>query len=262
MISLVIESIKLDVGTLGLNFLTISDRFFLIAKKYAYFIRQLFSKKSENKGNFQGQEFYFPNKYGYVGLQRILVDSTFLSGVIPEEMNVLDIGAHAGEFAFFAKNVLKASKVTSIEPFSKTFDILKKNNNNAYRYAITTKKSATLKLSKTSSQLNSLNTDPSRKQEGVEKVPVIKLSQFLTKHDENFDLLKIDTEGTELDVLNSAGNSLLKFKYILIEIEMGKDYFDKIKTVLDILKGYEMKTIGKYGKNQRSVDVLFVKTAK
>lgn len=260
MIKLVSESLNLDIDTLSTDILSFSDKLKLIWKKYAYFISRRLGFNLLNKGVFLSQEFYFPNKYGYVGIQRIIVDSDYLVEALPQRLNILDIGAHAGEFSFFAKNFLKAKKIISVEPYSKVYEILELNKpKDNYRYAVTSKKNAILNLSEISSQLNSLKSDKARNQKGMEKVPTIKLSELLKKEKTKFNLLKIDTEGTEIDVLKSGGKSLKEFKYLLIEVELKDDYFEKFKEILEIAEGFKLKTIGKFGEGERSVDLVFEK---
>lgn len=261
--NLVQESLKLDYALFAHTSLPVSQKIKLVGKKYLYFFARLFGLNRKNFGHFLGRKFYFSNKYGYVGLQRVLVDNAFLTNHLPENLRILDIGAHAGEFEFFATKILKAKSVLSIEPFSQTFRVLKRNNPNAKRHAVTTSKTAVLNISEISSQLNSLYKDATRGQGEVEEVPVIRLDDLLKKLQEaDFDLLKIDAEGAEVDILESCGKVLSKFKYILVEVELHEGNFDKLQTVLAMLGNFRIITIGEFKFGSRSIDILLTKTKK
>lgn len=258
---LVFESLKLDLSLLIRVPVPFLRKLELIYKKYIYFMLRIIGFNKENKGKFLGRVFYFPNKYGYVGLERIIADNAFLTEFLPEGLSVLDIGAHAGEFAFFSRKILHAREVVCVEPFSKAFEVLLKNNLSAYRYAITNKKTAYLNISGISSQLNSIYSDETRDQKAKEKVPVIRLDNLLDKigKDASFDLLKIDTEGAELEVLQTAGDTLSSFKYILLEVELDQEHFSKLQQVLNIAKGFKLLTLGEYRRGNRSIDILLIR---
>lgn len=261
--NLVQESLKLDYALFTHTSLTVSQKVKLVGKKYLYFFARLFGLNRENAGYFLGRKVYFPNKYGYVGLQRVLVDNAFLTNHLPKNLRVLDIGAHAGEFEFFATKILKAESVLSIEPFSRTFKVLKRNNPNAKRCAVTNSKTAVLNISEISSQLNSLYKDETRGQGKVEEVPVIKLDDLIKQSKvTDFDLLKIDAEGAEVDILESGGKVLNKFNYILVEVELHEGHFDRLQTVLAILEDFKIITIGEFKFGDRSIDILLQRTKK
>ncbi|HRN86737.1 MAG TPA: FkbM family methyltransferase [Candidatus Dojkabacteria bacterium] len=260
--NLIKESLNLDFKFLLISEISLLDRFNLIIKKYLYFILRLLGANKRNHGKFLGKEFTFPNKYGYVGLQRVIVDNIFLKKYLPERISVVDIGAHAGEFAFFLEKIINAKKVASVEPFQTTFEILKKNfpNNQNFQYAITNKEDVELYISEISTQLNSLFPDDSRKQNQKIKVPSITLSKFVSDEVKGeFHLLKIDTEGSEYNVLNSGLDVINKFKYLLVEIELEREGYLKILELLSGQKNYKLIAMGDYKQGQRAVDVLVKK---
>ena len=85
---------------------------------------------------------------------------------------------------------------------------------------------------------------------------------------DSIDVLKIDTEGSEVEVLNGAKNMLNKTNIILIEVlDEKKNFSEKYKKVIDILeKGHNFnkileKRIWSLGilSNMKAVDILFKK---
>ena len=82
------------------------------------------------------------------------------------------------------------------------------------------------------------------------------------------DVLKIDTEGSELNVLKGASKMLKNTKIILVEIlDEKKNYDEKYKTVCDLLESFGFKkclekrilSLSIFSKC-KSVDVLFKKS--
>jgi FkbM family methyltransferase len=259
---LIKESLNLDFKFLLIKELKILNRFELLLKKYLYFIIRLIGGNKSNTGKFLGKPFTFPNKFGYVGLQRVIVDNIFLKKHLPEGINCLDIGAHAGEFAFFLGNVIKADKVVSVEPFIDTFKLLNENHpkNQNFQYAITNEKDVQLYISEISTQLNSLFPDESRKQNSKVKVPSIPLGKFVNENiKDKIDLLKIDTEGSEYNVLQSGINVIDNFEYLLVEIELEREGYLKILELLCGQNNFKLIAMGDYKQGQRAVDVLVKK---
>ena len=69
------------------------------------------------------------------------------------------------------------------------------------------------------------------------KVKTNNLDNFCKqKKIKNIDILKIDTEGTELDVLNGSKKILKKTKLVCIEVQCSKNEFDnKVKKIEKLL---------------------------
>lgn len=258
--NLIKESLTLDFVLLKDVHLPSKRKLELLIKKYLYLFIS-FVGLARKQGKFLGKDFYFINKFGYVGLQRIFTDNDYLKKYLPEGLRVLDIGAHIGEFAFFSSNHLKAKFVVSVEPFSKSFQILEQNNpGKNFEYAITSKNIDKMYISEISTQLNSLYKDSTRKQTKEVKIQPVKLTEFLKNDcsEIKFDLLKIDTEGSEFDVLESGLEVINSFKYILVEIKMEASNFQNITNLLNKVGGYELLAMSNYKQGQRSVDMLFI----
>jgi len=161
---------------------------------------------------------------------------------------IIDIGAHKGEFLENIISIKKKMKVYSFEPQSKIFKILKNNfrtkkNIFIYNLAISNinkKKKLNINIKTSTSTFSNYNEGSYWKifkdflLTGLNKSSIInsELVQSITldkfckkKKIKKIDLLKIDTEGHELEVLSGAKNLLKKdIRYILIEFHFSKMY--------------------------------------
>ena len=99
--------------------------------------------------------------------------------------------------------------------------------------------------------VNRFNESPSK------NLSIIPLSKYINdKSIENIDFLKIDTEGFELDVLQSLGPKLSCVKHI--QFEYGGTYPDRgifLKDIYEILEGYHIFIIGPNGIYSRPVPI-------
>ncbi len=158
--------------------------------------------------------------------------------------NFIDVGSHKGTYSdLFLKN-FDIKKAFLFEPQEKIYVFLKKKYKNNIRVKILNKaisnknKIKTLRLNHhdlttTLSKFNSNNLYLKLKSIlfGVKemtynsvKIKTLKLDQFFSKNNIKIDLLKIDTEGHELEVLKGAEKNINKVKYILIEFHNDKIY--------------------------------------
>ena len=178
---------------------------------------------------------------------------------------VIDIGAHKGEFLKVLNEIESVEKVYSLEPQKKIYkELLKKidtKKNKAYNLAISNKdgqkKISINKLPMTSSfsRINKKSNYYRIKkfiignQKIFENVKVKKLDTFakMIKIKNKIDLLKIDTEGHELEVLKSGIKTLSKVKFVLIEFRLNDMYlnYSSIKTH-NFLKQNKFKLLKKF----------------
>jgi FkbM family methyltransferase len=151
---------------------------------------------------------------------------------------IYDVGAHIGEATqFFLKNFNSIKICYCFEPQKNIFRILKKkfkNNRKVYCinkaiYDKVIKKNFNILHHQRSSTLEEINTSSLyykvkslilfNKVRNIifkkEKVNCITIDSFSKK---NIDILKIDVEGSELNVLKGAKKNLKNTKVILIEI--------------------------------------------
>ena len=139
---------------------------------------------------------------------------------------ILDIGANIGQFHIEAKNQFPNSFIFSIEAASACEEPLKQITNNYYIGMLT----------KDNSEYNfySRKNDPtctgnsiykeltqfySDDQLDIIKKKGIKLDDLFEDESE-FDLIKIDTQGSELDIISGGKNLCSKAKGILLEVSL------------------------------------------
>lgn len=173
--------------------------------------------------------------------------------------NVVDIGAHKGEFL---NNIMKIKNRTNIYSFEPQIEICnqlkkkfkKKKNVKISNFAISDKnivKRLNISIKTSTSTFSNYNQKSYWKKikdfllSGLknrsiirsEKVKTITLDHFFEKKRLKIDLLKIDTEGHEYQVLKGAKKLLKKnVRFILIEFHLSKIYSNynkkKIEKVL------------------------------
>lgn len=145
-----------------------------------------------------------------------------------EVSNILDIGAHFGEFAQDIHNLYPESYILMIEgnekceskleelPFDHCIALLSDSNKEVEFY------------------LNSNNfccTGSSYYKENSEhyknfisqKVDTYTLDEIVDSTGKKFDFIKLDTQGSELDILKGGSKTLGEAKYVLIECSSIKD---------------------------------------
>jgi FkbM family methyltransferase len=172
---------------------------------------------------------------------------------------VFDIGAHKGETIDTLKNNFKINKIYAFEPNPEIFNILKKRkfkNVKIFQLGVSNKKGIdTLKIGYISSMSTLSKINESDFYSKIKKIIIsifygkfaiykknlsirkIQLKKFLiSKNIEIIDLLKIDTEGHELNVIKGLENKIKKVRLILFE-----HHYDK-----SIIKDYNYKDINRY----------------
>ncbi len=168
---------------------------------------------------------------------------------------IIDIGAHKGEFLENITTIKNKIIVYSFEPQSNIFQYLKKKFNkrkniNIFNIAISNTnkmKKMNINIKSSTSTFSSYNRNSLWKKikdfllTGLSNESIIKtemvqstsLDGFCKKKKiKNIDLLKIDTEGHEMQVLIGSKNMLKNnIKFILIEFHLSKIYenYDKSK---------------------------------
>lgn len=184
--------------------------------------------------------------------------------------SILDVGAHVGEFYSLAKSVFPDAKIVSVEaePSCST-ELLNVNPNSII--ALLAKDNAIYNWYKTTE--NSICTGNSIYREisdhfSDEKLIVeerigIKLSDLFKPN--QFDLIKLDTQGSELDILQGGLDICKSAKGIIIETSINK-YNDGAPLYVQVVVfmnsiGFEQKEeidVFHYG-NIFQKDILFIK---
>ena len=163
------------------------------------------------------------------------------SGFVPN--SILDIGANVGDFSVFCKQIWQSSYILMIEGNENCEEDLIRTNI-PYKIALLGNENKTVNFFINKNNLKctgcSYYKEVTRHYEDpiiVEK-NLIRLDDLV---DGVFDIIKIDTQGSELDILKGGLNIVKKSKYIILEIPI-IEYNQGSPSYDDILN--YMKSIG------------------
>ncbi|MBD2452893.1 FkbM family methyltransferase [Nostoc sp. FACHB-87] len=169
---------------------------------------------------------------------------------------IFDCGAHRGETAINFSKKFPSAKIYSFEPVQSNFESLRKNVEkypqiSSYNFALGDKEETIAIQINSDSQTHSLkNRVTENEKQNSEVIQVITIDSFLSSHCiASIDLLKIDTEGYELNVLQGAKQSLTsnKINFVIAEATIleNNNYHTNIRLIDDYLKlyGYQITTI-------------------
>jgi FkbM family methyltransferase len=175
------------------------------------------------------------------------------------------VGANIGQFNFFARHGLKASAVYSFEPIKETFEVLKLNaKTNIYNLGIASKdREQIFYMPETSLMASSCKVDDNC----IEvKVACSRLDEIEEINKlEGIQLVKVDTEGSELDVIKASIPILKRSEYVLIEAsvvrESSGDFVALTSYMREWLPELKMIWIGRHFDSKNgttyAVDCLF-----
>jgi FkbM family methyltransferase len=169
---------------------------------------------------------------------------------------MFDVGANYGQTAISYRTIFKDAIIYSFEPFKETYKKLVENTKPfdiicepiAFGNVISTKNI----LLNNDSQLNSLNQE-SEQNEG-ETIDVQTIDYYCReKNIDQIDVLKIDTEGYELNVLKGAENMIKNksIKSILCEVSLSpkNTHNSKLVDIINFLFEHNYQMIGLYETN-------------
>jgi FkbM family methyltransferase len=154
-------------------------------------------------------------------------------------MTFVDVGAHSGYYASVAKQLVgPEGVVVAFEPGRQAFSLLSRNTSDQSNVRLenmaagATNGTAVLRdFGPRHSALNTLKAQarvPPRERQQLSarsyEVPCVRLDDYLARHRLRPDFIKIDAEGSELDVLRGMEETL-KDTDCLVSIEVG-DYDD------------------------------------
>jgi FkbM family methyltransferase len=165
---------------------------------------------------------------------------------------IFDVGAHSGEWTDICLKYNPDSQFYLFEPASYLSKVLIQkyrahNNVSIFRLGLSNK-NGSLILYNPGSPLAGYHFRPGCHDPNItESIPVMTIDSFTeTMGIDHIDLLKIDTEGAELDILQGA-HRLLASKHIdVIQFEYGGTYLDAnitLKVVYELLSSYGYKIL-------------------
>ena len=159
---------------------------------------------------------------------------------------IFDVGANIGQTAIQCVKDFPGANIYSFEPISKTFQTLA-SNTKKYPSVICKNiafgdKPGEVEINifdDENSELNSLVSSNMNLSENSKKeiIKVETIDQFIAENNINeIDLLKIDTEGFEINVLNSAKQTFKedKVKLVFIEVGLDNEFNKRHQNIVDI----------------------------
>ncbi|UCG78191.1 MAG: FkbM family methyltransferase [Nitrospirota bacterium] len=264
---LLIWSIKLDVVfLLNIKGIHVWERVWFILIKYLYFVKDKVTgiRNKPARVSIFNREYYYDNIYGLSSLQRVYCESYEIKEWLASDPIVIDIGAHTGQFNFFCSHYLTAERVISVEPLTDCYEILKlnaRNPNDCINCAIgITDDTVTMFIPEISSQHSTYIKDDNEKYRDSVDVKMKRLDDIMAEHlIDKCDLLKIDTEGSEYDVLVSAVNTLTNVDKVLVEMSVFRRSSGNMFVVGSYLQenGFRLAKLLPVSKDMQFLDGLF-----
>ncbi|MEV4416038.1 FkbM family methyltransferase [Catellatospora sp. NPDC049609] len=179
---------------------------------------------------------------------------------LPDAPVVIDVGANIGLFTIFMKQLRPAASILAFEPISPVFQVLTENvkrslfhNVALYQYALGSHDEEDVEFTYYPMLPGNSTRFPNEKELQIEVmareqataevralhhgIPMFAdcrtLSNFIGDH-QMIDLLKIDVEGSELEVLNGIRpDHWTKIDQVVIEVQDMDNRLEKIRTVLE-----------------------------
>lgn len=222
-------SLRLDTEFLfRVTGISLFQRLRIIVCKYLFFLRdRLRPARSIRTATVFGLHYLYDDRFGLGSIQRVYCSSWLLKGLFSTRPVVVDVGANLGQFNLFCRHYLDAERVISIEPLPECFHLLKKNaaeESDCINALISDKEVDTRFFVARDSQLSSTVCDRAgdySEEIMVQGKPLEKILDSVGC--ERINLLKIDTEGSEIEVLRSAGRYLEKTDVVLVEMSIFRE---------------------------------------
>ncbi|MFK7848121.1 MAG: FkbM family methyltransferase [Rhodothermales bacterium] len=147
---------------------------------------------------------------------------------------VFDVGANIGQFCVHCQEIFGESDIYSFEPISSTFDVLKDRtkgfgNISCFKLAFGNEKGTGEVFLQADSSVNSINPLVNIRKNDEQESEQIEIDtiDLFCEHEniKRIDLLKIDTEGFDLNVLEGARKMLRsrQIQFIFIEVTFDGD---------------------------------------
>ena len=202
----------------------------------------------------------------YIYLYETLIHQNQIINTIREHKikfnKIIDIGSHNG---IYIKKFLKVSKYASIyafEPQNYFYNKISKKfpqkNVKLFNLALgntDTVQNIKIPLITSTMTLSEIKKDSghhklkkkffeSSLNNNYQKIHIKKLDEILPKN-QDFDIIKIDVEGYELNVIKGGIKTIKKSKLLIIEEQRGKQYKNDYNQIDEILKKNDFKLIKK-----------------
>jgi FkbM family methyltransferase len=210
-------------------------------KKIRFFFERIMLKRFPRyktiSSNILGFPIKIPDKSSFIFMYDEIFNKEIYRFQTQTEIPVLiDCGANIGLSTIYFKTLYPKSQITSFEPDKKIFDILDDNIKSSRFDGITLINKG---LSKESGHVSFFSEGADGGRIAVESdkkhlatVEVTRLSPYLNKH---VDFLKIDIEGSEVNVIEECKDHLKNVDNIFIEYHSFSTKKQELDTILNIL---------------------------
>ena len=148
---------------------------------------------------------------------------------VTDVKTILDVGANVCAASIYFAMSYPGAQVYAFEPGSAPFSLLQANvqplrNISVFPFGLFSS-DRTLSLFKGKNDSVESSVCPTTRTAGEgERIRLVGASQFLSQHGiENVDILKIDTEGCEVPILQSLGDYLPEVKVLYVEYHSERD---------------------------------------
>ncbi|MEY2701671.1 MAG: hypothetical protein RLY43_304 [Bacteroidota bacterium] len=185
-----------------------------------------------------GKKFFIPDKSSFMFMyEEIFEKEIYKFDTQKQNPLIIDAGANIGLSTLYFKKLFKNAKVISFEPDPYIFNFLEKNIINQKLSDITLINKG-LSNKEDTTNFYSEKSDGGRiaqkeDKDSIIQVQLTKLSPFLN---EEVDFLKIDIEGSEIEVLKECKDNLKNVKNIFVEFHSLTSKEQELDSLLQILK--------------------------
>jgi FkbM family methyltransferase len=214
--------------------------------KFSYKFNKFLKYKNKDVFAEKFSEFYEP-------------EMALIPKILSSPKVIIDVGSNYGPYSFFLSKLYPGSKIFAFEPATRSMDIFRKiikkfglNNVIPIKKGLGSKeeiKEIIMPLQYTILAYVSDKKTIKNKEDQAEAIEITTLDNFIKRNKiKNLDFIKCDVEGFELEVFKGAGNSIKKFKpIILVEVEERhtKKYGLNPQKVLEFFKklGYSCSAV-------------------
>ena len=188
--------------------------------------------------------------------KEIFMEGSYMRGLelaMPDRPVIIDVGANAGFFTFFAASQFPGAQIYAYEPIGYNFEQLKRNKElnptarvwcfkkAVYGYSGEVTLNYDLRDSFTTSASVYHSSDTLME---TIQVPCVTLQEIFNKHQvDRCHLLRMDCEGSEYEILyNCPSTYLHRVDQMAIEVHGGKDVIQNITTLADYLNSLNFNT--------------------
>jgi len=187
-------------------------------------------------------------------LREVLVDETYrplLKLLPPRPIRLVEIGSHIGVFTIWLHRQHGISEAFCFEPDVSSFTLCQFNLGREepgkfllHQQAIggTTRQSE-IWIDPTAHARSSLHRDRHTTLAHHAKIQVVALREWLEKTQGDFDLLKMDCEGSEWEILEHCPTGLQRFSIIIAEVHRHPDGRRDIRDFAAALSQYGFTTV-------------------